>query len=153
GAVVGDQQAVMFAHVLGVADPVVEVLRDFGIAFLFDFGGAVLDGFLEERDGLGLGGVLAGGRIVAAVADFGFRALIEEIVVGAGDVEKDFLEGADVLVELVGVFVLGPILRHGEEAAPDVVPVEEDGFGRRADLLGLRGVLRVSAHDGHGGGK
>jgi hypothetical protein len=36
GAIVGDQQAVMFAHVLHVTDPVIEMLENACVAFFLD---------------------------------------------------------------------------------------------------------------------
>ena len=40
--------------------------------------------------------------------------VIQEIVVGAGDVQENFLERADIGSEFVGVFLFGPIFGHGD---------------------------------------
>src|SRR6202044_820488 len=39
----GDQQAVMLPHMLGISNPVVQMLQDAGVAFLLNFSGTVID--------------------------------------------------------------------------------------------------------------
>src|SRR6266481_9092970 len=65
--VIGDEQTVVLAHVLRVADPVVEMLQHPGIACLLNLRRAVGNGFLHKCNDLRLGLVLAHRRIVAAI--------------------------------------------------------------------------------------
>ena len=84
----------MLAHVLGVSDPLVEMLQSAGISSLLNFCRAVFHGFFQERDDFRLGLIFRLGSDRSAIADFGAGDVLQQIVVRPGNVQQHLLEAA-----------------------------------------------------------
>src|SRR5579872_95584 len=108
----------------GVDDQVVHTF----IAFGFDGGSPIGEGFLDVSYDLGLGFVDGAAGIFIDLLFFAIGG-VGEVIGGAGGMQELLGERAFGGRGLEIVFVFWEVLGHGDEFAADIVPGVEDDFG------------------------